>query len=108
MSRLDRWPSTPVKLITAWAMSVVFFLVSMYVMLMNKAVNEAIFYTMAGVLFGTDAIAAAQFYAKRKTAFTPPETASEVTKGNDAGQPTHPVTAEDRNEAEPTMDRGEK
>lgn len=89
---LDKWPSTPVKLITAWAMSVLFFLASLFVMLTNREVNEAIFYTLAAALFGADVTTVAQFIGKRKTAWAPPATtASEVVKPATDGQPAKPA-----------------
>ena len=78
MTWLDRWPSTPAKLFTAWVFSIVFFLVSLVVMVKNMTINETVFYVLAVTVLGADAVAAKQFKDKRATAWQPPATPSEA------------------------------
>jgi len=78
---VDTWPSTPVKLITSWAFSVIFFVFSLVLIWTNRHINDAVFMTLAAVVFGHDAIGAAQMIGKRATAWEPgaqPETGGQT------------------------------
>ena len=85
--RIDEWPSTPIKAITVWAMSLIFFVVSLIIILRNMTINDAVYFTLAGIVFGHDAVATVQFIGKRKTAWEPAVTESEVDQPPVGGQP---------------------
>jgi surface polysaccharide O-acyltransferase-like enzyme len=89
--KIDRFPSTPMKLVTAWFFSVVFYVFAGYIIVTNRNVNESVLYLVAALIFGQDAVAAFQFKTKRETAWVPTQTASESAKPPTAGQPAVPV-----------------
>lgn len=87
MSVLDRYPSTPVKLIVTQIMTVVFFIFSLHWIEHNVQINETVFSVMAAAILGADFASVLQFAKKRSTAWAPPVTESEVTKPATSGQP---------------------
>lgn len=102
MSILDKWPSTPVKHVTGWALVVGTAVFTFAALWSNKYVSEVIYGTWLAFVAAYDGITAYQFKVKRESAWAPPSTASEVTKPEGSGQPVAPV-------APPSaMDQGEK
>jgi hypothetical protein len=95
MSRIDKWPSTPIKQVTSWAMTVILFLVCLAIIWINRTINWQVFTVLAGFVFGDNAIAAYQFHAKRKTAWPDVTTKSEATAPDKGGQPadTAPIVS---------------
>ena len=89
MSRLDRFPSTPVKLITGWVTFCGLFVFSLVAMWAGKTLVAEIFITVWTAVLAYNGIAFAQFWAKRSTAWEPPApvTKSEATQPAGSGQP---------------------
>jgi hypothetical protein len=89
--KIDRFPSTPVHLISAWLMAVITWGAGLYKALFAGTPNLELYYAAAALVAAYGGFGVAQFIGKRSTAWAPPETASEVTKPPEAGQPAKPI-----------------
>ena len=93
MAAVDKFPSTPVKLITGWLAFCIMFLFSLVAMWRNVTINEALFYGTWGGVFTYNGLAFGQFWAKRSTSWEPPTlpTKSEAVQPEVSGQPAEPL-----------------
>jgi len=91
MSLIDRFPSTPVHLITAWIMAVITWGAGLYKALFSTTPNLELYYATVALVAAYGGFGVAQFIGKRSTAWAPPETASEVTQPAVSGQPAKEV-----------------
>lgn len=91
MSKIDRFPSTPVKLITGWLAFVAMFAFSLVAMARGWKIDEMLFFGTWGGVFTYNGIAFGQFWAKRSTAWPSPVTKSEATTPAADGQPADPA-----------------
>lgn len=94
MSLIDRWPSTPIHLITAWVIAVVTWGAGLYKALFAGPVNVELFYATCALAGAYGAFGVTQFIGKRSTAWAPPETTSEIVKPPESGQPAAPATTD--------------
>lgn len=109
MARVDKWPSTPMKLMLAWGMTLATFLLTGVLLWFNRPVNIEVYGGWLAFLAAYDGVTAYQFKAKRETAWEPPAepTKSEAIKPPATGQPavpaapvTRPLTSAEAEEAE--------
>lgn len=89
MSAVDRFPSTPVKLITGWLAFCVMLLFSLAAMWRARPIDREMFITVWAAVLAYNGIAFAQFWTKRATAWEPPvePTRSEAARPPASGQP---------------------
>ncbi len=90
MSLVDRWPSTPMKLITGWAMTVALFVFLLVALANGWNLNEAVLFTTVGFVAWCNGDSTLQFFSKRKTSWEPPNKSASGGESESGSPPPSP------------------